>query len=290
MTIPKVKAFFDETTNTVSYIVFDPSSMHCAIIDSVLDYTPDSGRISTCSADAIIEYINTQELTVEWILETHVHADHLSAAAYLKEQLGGQIAISAQVPVVQKEFGKLFGITDEQSDNSQPFDYLFENQEQFLVGNIDSRSLHTPGHTPACMTYLIGNCAFVGDTLFMPDYGTARVDFPGGNAATLFQSIQRIFELPNETRLFMCHDYKTPNRDYYLWETTVEEQKKHNIHLNNQTTEAKFIAMREARDKQLNAPRLIFPAVQVNIRAGQLPPPESNGIQYLKIPLNTFGN
>ncbi|OMH32110.1 MBL fold metallo-hydrolase [Motiliproteus sp. MSK22-1] len=289
MNIPEVKAFFDETSNTISYIVSDPVNKHCAIIDSVLDYDPPSGRTSTQTADKMIECINACSLKIDWILETHVHADHLSAAAYLKEQLGGQIAISSQVPVVQQAFGKLFNIAEELADNEGLFDHLFENQEQFQVGNIKARSLHTPGHTPACMTYLIGDCAFIGDTLFMPDYGTARVDFPGGDAATLFHSIQKIYALPDQTRLFMCHDYKSPNRDHYLWETTVEEQKANNIHLNARTTEAEFVAIRESRDQELTAPRLILPSVQVNIRAGQLPAAEDNGIQYLKIPLNSLG-
>ncbi len=288
MNAPAVKAFFDEATYTVSYVVACPSSRRCAIIDSVLDYDPDSGRTSRESADALIEYIGDQGLTVDWILETHVHADHLSAAPYLQSRLGGELAIGCEITRVQQVFGKLFNAgTEFQRDGSQ-FNRLFGDGEAFKVGNIEARALHTPGHTPACMTYLIGDAGFVGDTLFMPDFGTARVDFPGGDAATLYRSIHRIFSLPDETRLFMCHDYKAPGRDTYAWETTVAEEKRSNVHVRTGTSEQDFISMRMERDRQLGMPRLILPSVQVNMRAGVLPPPEGNGVRYLKIPVDAI--
>jgi glyoxylase-like metal-dependent hydrolase (beta-lactamase superfamily II) len=285
---PDVKAFFDEPTFTVSYVVSDPATKKAAIIDSVLDYDPKSGRTAKTGADAIIAWVREQGLEVEWILETHVHADHLSAAPYLKEQVGGVLAIGSNIKTVQDVFGKVFNAGSEfQRDGSQ-FDHLFEDGETFLIGSIKARAIHTPGHTPACMTYVIGDAAFVGDTLFMPDYGTARCDFPGGDATTLYRSIQKIFALPEETRLFMCHDYKAPDRDYYAWETTVGEEKAKNIHVHEGVTEAEFVKMRTERDATLDMPVLILPSVQVNMRAGERPPAEDNGVSYLKIPLDTL--
>ncbi len=283
---PNVQAFFDEATFTISYVVSDPQTQRAAIVDSVLDYDPKSGRTSKDSADKIIHYVREQGLTVEWILETHVHADHLSAAPYLKEQLGGQLAIGEHITTVQNVFGKLFNAGTEFARDGSQFDHLFKDGDTFRVGEIEARALHTPGHTPACMTYVIGDAAFVGDTLFMPDYGTARADFPGGDARTLYRSIRRILELPGETRLFMCHDYKAPGRDEYRWETTVAEQRAHNVHIHDGVSEEEFVRMRNARDATLEMPVLILPSVQVNMRAGELPPPEDNGVRYLKIPID----
>ncbi|MDU9023490.1 MBL fold metallo-hydrolase [Pseudomonas corrugata] len=285
---PHVEAFFDSATYTYSYVVSDPTTGRCAIIDSVLDYDPASGRTSCKSAERLITYVREQALTVEWLLETHVHADHLSAAQYLKHELGGQLAIGDQITVIQNTFGKLFNVGSEFATDGRQFDRLLKDGERFWVGGIEAHAIHTPGHTPACMTYLIGDAGFVGDTLFMPDYGTARCDFPGGDARKLFQSIQKLFELPDDTRLFMCHDYKAPGRDDYRNETTIAEQRAHNIHVHEGTGEADFVAMRQARDATLGMPTLILPSVQVNMRAGHLPPPESNGTCYLKIPLNVL--
>jgi glyoxylase-like metal-dependent hydrolase (beta-lactamase superfamily II) len=282
----KVEAFFDPATYTYSYVVTDPSSKHCAIIDSVLDYDPASGRTSFQSADRLIEYVKANQLQVDWLLETHVHADHLSAAPYLKRELGGQLAIGENITVVQNTFGKLFNAGTEFATDGRQFDHLFKDGDSFQVGAIEARAIHTPGHTPACMTYLIGDAGFVGDTLFMPDYGTARCDFPGGDAHTLFQSIRKLFALPGETRLFMCHDYKAPGRDEYRFETTVAEERAHNVHVHEGISEADFVAMRSARDATLGMPTLILPSVQVNMRGGQLPPAEDNGTRYLKIPLD----
>lgn len=285
---PDVQAFFDEPTFTVTYLVRDPTSTTCAVIDSVLDFDPASGRTSTRSADALIQSVRAQGLTVQWILETHVHADHLSAAPYLKERLGGQIAIGAEITTVQGVFGKLFNAGSEfQRDGSQ-FDALLRDNQTFQVGALEALAMHTPGHTPACMTYVIGDAAFVGDTLFMPDFGTARCDFPGGDARTLYRSIKRVLSLPQQTRLFMCHDYKAPGRDTYRWETTVAEERANNIHIHDGVTEDEFFAMRTARDKTLDMPRLILPSVQINMRAGRLPPPEDNGVSYVKLPLNAL--
>ena len=286
--IPAVKAFFDPDTFTISYVVSDPATQKAAIIDSVLDYDPKSGRTNHKSADAIIAYVKEQGLDVDWVLETHVHADHLSAAPYLKDQLGGQLAIGANIRTVQDVFGKVFNAGSEfQRDGSQ-FDHLFEDDERFMIGELEARTIHTPGHTPACMTYVIGDAAFVGDTLFMPDFGTARCDFPGGDARTLYRSIQKIFALPDETRLFMCHDYKAPGRDEYAWETTVAEERASNIHVGAGIDEDSFVAMRERRDATLDMPNLILPSVQVNMRAGELPPAEDNGVRYLKIPFDAL--
>jgi glyoxylase-like metal-dependent hydrolase (beta-lactamase superfamily II) len=286
-TQPEVKAFFDEATNTVSYVVSDPVTARAAIIDPVLDYDPPSGRTATASADQLIAYVGEAQLQVDWILETHVHADHLSSAPYIFEQLGGKTAIGAHVDAVQQVFKGIFNIEELAVDGSQ-FQRLFADGDTFRIGEIDARVMATPGHTPACITYVIGDCAFVGDTLFMPDFGTARTDFPGGSAKALYASIRNILALPDETRLFMCHDYKAPGRDEYAWETTVAEQRSSNIHINDQVTEAEFIAMREGRDRQLGMPKLLLPSIQVNIRAGQFPAAESNGTSYLKIPLDAL--
>lgn len=287
MPTPDIRAFFDEDTYTVSYVVRDPGSRAAAIIDSVLDFDPASGRTSTRSADAIADYVSGNDLVVEWVLDTHVHADHLSAAAYLQGRLGGRTAIGINVGRVQETFKSVFNLKDLAADGSQ-FDRLFDDEETFSIGNLEARVMYTPGHTPACITYVIGNAAFVGDTLFMPDYGTARTDFPGGSAAMLYDSIQRIFALPDDTRLFMCHDYKAPGRDEYAWETTVRAQRSQNVHINDDVTREEFVEMRNERDSKLSMPRLILPSVQVNVRAGELPDAEDNAIRYLKIPLNVL--
>jgi glyoxylase-like metal-dependent hydrolase (beta-lactamase superfamily II) len=285
---PDVKAFFDEATFTISYVVSDPATQKAAIVDSVLDYDPKSGRTKTDSADAVIAYVREQGLDVDWILETHVHADHLSAAPYLKEQLGGALAIGRNITVVQDVFGKVFNAGTEFERDGSQFDHLFEDGEQFAIGSIQAKAIHTPGHTPACMTFVIGDAGFVGDTIFMPDFGTARCDFPGGDAAQLYQSIQKIFALPDETRLFMCHDYKAPGRDEYAWETTVGEEKAKNIHVGAGSSQDSFVKMRTERDATLEMPVLILPSVQVNMRAGEMPPPEDNGVRYMKIPINAL--
>lgn len=285
---PDVTAFFDETTNTVSYVVKDSGSDACAIIDSVLDFDYSSGRTSFASADRIVAHVRERKLTPAWILETHVHADHLSAAPYLQRELGGMIGIGAEIKSVQNIFGKVFNAgTEFQRDGSQ-FDQLFHEQDRFQIGGLGGFVLHTPGHTPACLTYVIGDAAFVGDTLFMPDYGTARCDFPGGSAAQLFRSIRKILSLPDETRIFTCHDYKAEGRDNYAWESTVGEQKARNVHVHEGVTEADFVKMREARDATLAMPKLIIPSIQVNMRAGCMPPAEENGTTYLKVPVNTL--
>jgi len=285
MSKPVVKAFFDEATFTVTYVVSDPATSCAAIIDPVLDYDAASGRTSTTSADAVAAYVQENKLGVDWILETHVHADHLSGAPYLKEKLGGQTAIGKHVMAVQETFKAVFNLADLVTDGSQ-FDQLFSDGDTFPVGEIEGRVIATPGHTPACITYVIGDSAYVGDTLFMQDFGTARTDFPGGSAAELYASIQKILSLPDDTRLFMCHDYKAPGRDTFAWETTVAKQRDANIHINKNVSEQEFIAMREGRDKELGMPKLLLPAIQVNVRAGQLPEPEDNNIRYLKIPLD----
>ena len=285
---PKVDAFFDPATFTYSYVVSDPTTKHCAIIDSVLDYDPASGRTSFASADRLIAHVHEHKLTVDWLLETHVHADHLSAAPYLKRELGGKLGIGANITVVQNTFGKLFNAGCEFATDGSQFDHLFADGDTFTIGSIKAHALHTPGHTPACMTYVIGDAGFVGDTLFMPDYGTARCDFPGGSAHTLYQSIRKLFSLPGETRLFMCHDYKAPGRDDYRFETTVAEERAHNVHVHEGISEEDFVAMRSKRDATLGMPTLILPSVQVNMRAGQLPPAEENGTRYMKIPLDVL--
>ncbi len=282
---PDVKAFFDERTYTVTYVV--AASGAAAVIDPVLDYEAASGRTGTQSADAVIDYVRARGLTVEWILETHVHADHLSAARYLKAELGGRIGIGADVAMVQDTFKGVFNIAGLATDGSQ-FDHLFTGDDTLTIGDITGQVLHTPGHTPACVTYVIGDAAFVGDTLFMPDFGTARTDFPGGSARTLYQSIQRILSLPDDTRLFMCHDYKAPGRDEYRWETTVAEQREKNVHIGGGVSEDQFVEFREGRDAELGMPALILPSLQANIRAGDLPEPEDNGVRYFKVPIDAL--
>ncbi|WP_333714274.1 MBL fold metallo-hydrolase [Yoonia sp.] len=283
---PKVTAFFDEATNTVSYVVSEPQGRKCAIVDSVLDYDPASGRTDTGSADRIVSWVKAQDLQVAWILESHVHADHLSAAPYLQDALGGKIGIGANITVVQDTFGKVFNEgTAFQRDGSQ-FDALFNEGDSFHIGQMRADVLHTPGHTPACLTYVIGDAAFVGDTLFMPDFGTARCDFPGGSAEDLYRSIQKILSLPDETRIFVGHDYKAPGRDDFAWETTVGEQKALNVHVGAGRPLEDFVAMRTKRDATLGMPRLILPSIQTNMRAGKLPPAEDNGTSYFKVPIN----
>ncbi|EBA10619.1 MBL fold metallo-hydrolase [Roseobacter sp. CCS2] len=285
---PKVKAFFDTATNTVSYAVQEPEGRTCAIIDSVLDYDQAAGRTNTQSADEIIAWIKSEDLQVAWILESHVHADHLSAAPYLQEHLGGKIGIGANITVVQDTFGKVFNEgTAFQRDGSQ-FDALFEEDDSFHIGQMRADVLHTPGHTPACLTYVIGDAAFVGDTLFMPDFGTARCDFPGGSAEDLYASIQKILALPDDTRIFVGHDYKAPGRDEFAWETTVGEQKALNVHIGEGRPLDEFVTMREARDAKLGMPRLILPSLQTNMRAGHMPEPEENGQSYFKVPINAL--
>ncbi len=281
-----IKAFFDDATNTVSYVVHDPATMRAAIIDSVLDYDPAAGRTTTVSADKIIAFVKAQGLGVDWLLETHAHADHVSAAPYLQEELGGKVAIGEHIVTVQQNFGALFNASSDFQRDGSDFDHLWKDGDRFRIGDIDVTVLHVPGHTPADNAYVIGDAVFVGDTMFMPDYGTARADFPGGDARQLFRSLRRILELPPETRLFMCHDYLPEGRDINEWETTVADERAHNIHARDGITEDGFVAMREARDKKLSMPRLIMPSVQINMRAGHLPAPEENGIRYLKIPLN----
>lgn len=283
---PVVRSFFDEATYTISHVVRDPTSKACAIVDSVLDYDPASGRTRNESARKLINYIKSESLEVQWILETHAHADHLSAAPLLQAELGGQLAIGREIIRVQEVFGKIFNAgTEFQRDGSQ-FDQLFQDGDRFRIGNLDGVVLHVPGHTPACLAYVIGDAVFPGDTLFMPDYGTARCDFPGGDARTLFRSIKRLMALPGDGRMFMCHDYKAPGRDTYAWETTVAAERAGNMHAREGVTEDEFVTMRNGRDATLSMPRLILPSVQVNMRAGKLPPAEENGVRYLKIPLN----
>ncbi|EWH02730.1 MBL fold metallo-hydrolase [Halomonas sp. BC04] len=285
---PIVTHFFDEPTNTFSYVVQDPESQACAILDSVLDFDYAAGRTDVRSADEVIAFIQREGLTVEWILETHVHADHLSAAPYLHERLGGKTGIGANITVVQDVFGKAFNAGTEFARDGSQFDRLFEEGDTFAIGNLEGHVLHTPGHTPACLTYVIGDAAFVGDTLFMPDYGTARCDFPGGDARTLYRSIQKVLALPGETRIFLCHDYKAPDREEYQHETSVAEQLAHNVHVHEGISEEEFVRMRTERDATLDMPRLILPSVQVNMRAGHMPPAEDNGQVYLKVPINKF--
>ncbi len=281
-----VQGFFDEATNTITYVVIEPQGKACAVIDSVLDFDYASGRTDTRSADRVIAYIQEHGLDLQWILETHVHADHLSAAPYIQERVGGKIGIGDQITVVQDTFGKIFNEgTRFQRDGSQ-FDQLFREGDSFHIGQLRGDVLHTPGHTPACLTYVIDDAAFVGDTLFMPDFGTARCDFPGGSAETLFDSVQKIMALPDETRIFVGHDYKAPGRDEFAWETTVGAQRAMNIHVGAGKSREEFVAMRETRDATLAMPRLIIPSLQVNMRAGQMPEPEDNGKTYLKVPVN----
>jgi glyoxylase-like metal-dependent hydrolase (beta-lactamase superfamily II) len=285
--VPEVTPFFDRATNTWSYLVADPATDHCAIIDSVMNFDQASGTISFEAADDIIAEVRDRGLTVDWILETHVHADHLSAAPYLQEALGGKLGIGSKITVVQDTFGKVFNEGTEFARDGSQFDWLFEDGDSFLIGELVANVWHTPGHTPACVTFVIGDAAFVGDTLFMPDGGTARVDFPGGDAHTLYQSIQRILSLPDQTRLFLCHDYGGEGRDFEC-ASTVAEERANNIHVRDEVPEQEFIAMREARDKTLGMPRLILPSLQVNMRAGHLPPADEDGHVFLKLPVNAF--
>jgi glyoxylase-like metal-dependent hydrolase (beta-lactamase superfamily II) len=282
---PDVTAFFDEATNTISYVVKDPNSQSCAIVDSVMDIDYAAGRITFDHADAIIAHVKANGLNVEWLLETHVHADHLSAAPYLQEQLGGKIGIGKNITVVQDTFGKVFNEGTEFARDGSQFDRLLDDGDTFAVGDMPVEVMYTPGHTPACLTFVIGDAAFVGDTLFMPDGGSARADFPGGDAGQLYDSIQKVLTLPDETRLFMCHDYG-PNGREIRWETTVSDEKAHNIHVGGGASRADFIAMREARDATLAMPKLIIPSLQVNMRAGQLPPADEDGKTFLKVPVN----
>jgi glyoxylase-like metal-dependent hydrolase (beta-lactamase superfamily II) len=283
---PEIASFFDPATYTVTYVAHDPATREAAIIDSVLDFDPNSGRTATASADAVIDYVTSHNLKVTWLLETHAHADHFSAAPYLQEKLGGKIAIGADIVTVQAVFGKLFNAGTEFERDGSQFDALFKDGDTFTIGALPVTVMHVPGHTPACIAYVVGEAVFVGDTMFMPDYGTARADFPGGDARTLFRSLRRILSLPAETRLFMCHDYLPKGRTEYVWETTVAAEREGNVHAHDGITEDEFVAMREARDATLDMPRLILPSVQVNMRAGHLPPPDENGVVYLKLPVN----
>lgn len=281
---PAIKAFFDEPTNTVSYLVSDPVTRLGAVIDPVLDFEHRSGKADIRSADAILKYAADAGITIAWVLETHAHADHLSGAPYIKAKTGAKVAIGEHIRDVQRIFRPVFNATDVSGDGSE-FDRLLADGETLAIGNLTVEVIHTPGHTPACVSYKIGDAVFVGDTLFMPDYGTARADFPGGDARTLYRSIRRLLSLPPQTRLFMCHDYKAPGRDNYAWETTVGEERARNVHASENVTEDEFVAMRERRDATLAAPLLLLPSIQVNIRAGKFPPAESNGVHYLKIPV-----
>jgi glyoxylase-like metal-dependent hydrolase (beta-lactamase superfamily II) len=285
---PEVKAFFHEPSNTFSYVAWDPATLEAAVIDAVLDYEPAAGRTRHDSADGIVAFVQAQGLALAWVIDTHVHADHLSAAPYVQAKLGGRLAIGEHIRTVQETFGTLFNAGSGFARDGSQFDHLFADGETYLLGDIAAQAIHTPGHTPACMTHVIGDAAFVGDTLFMPDYGTARCDFPGGDAATLYRSIRMIFALPDATRIFLCHDYKAPGREEFAHETTVAAQRAGNIHVRDGIGEAEFVAMRTARDATLKVPQLILPAVQVNMRAGQLPPAEDNGLRYLKIPLDAI--
>jgi glyoxylase-like metal-dependent hydrolase (beta-lactamase superfamily II) len=282
---PEIEAFFDPATFTWTYVVMDPESNQAAIIDPVLDYDPASSRTSTQSADAVIDFVRRKGLDIDWILETHVHADHLSGASYLKEVLGGRTGIGNQVTVVQAVFGDLFNAEAEFARDGSQFDRLFADNETLTIGNLEARVWHTPGHTPACVAYVFDGAAFVGDTIFMPDFGTARTDFPGGDARTLYRSIRRILALPEETELYLCHDYETESRSEYCSMTTVGAERESNIHVCDRMSEEDFVSFREARDAQLAAPRLLLPSVQFNMRGAAFAPPEDNGMQYLKIPV-----
>lgn len=285
---PVVRSFFDPATFTISHVVRDPHSRACAIVDSVLDYEPASGRTMNASARALIDYVKNESLEVQWLLETHAHADHLSAAPLLQKELGGQLAIGREIVRVQEVFGKIFNAGTEFERDGSQFDQLFQDGDRFAIGGLNATVLHVPGHTPACLAYVIGDAIFPGDTLFMPDFGTARCDFPGGDARTLYRSIKRLMKLPGKARMFLCHDYKAPGRDDYAWETTVEAERTGNIHVHEGVGEDEFVRMRNERDATLSMPKLILPSVQVNMRGGKLPPAEDNGVQYLKIPLNAL--
>jgi glyoxylase-like metal-dependent hydrolase (beta-lactamase superfamily II) len=288
MTDPKVQVFFDETTFTASYVVSDPATGRAAIIDPVLDFDAASACTSTQCADRLLEYVQSQGLDVALILDTHVHADHLSAAHYLREQTGAKTVIGSHIATVQETFAEIYNAESGFKSDGSQFDLLLDDGDSFAIGELQGRAIHTPGHTPICMVYVIGDAAFVGDTLFMPDYGTARCDFPGGDARTLYRSIRKIFTLADSTRLFICHDYKAPGRDFYAWESTIAEQRATNIQVHDGIVEDEFVAMREARDASLSMPRLILPSVQVNMRAGGMPPAEDDGVSYLKLPVNSF--
>jgi glyoxylase-like metal-dependent hydrolase (beta-lactamase superfamily II) len=283
---PVIRAFFDQATNTISYLVSDPATKRAAVIDPVLDYDPNSGTVDVRSVEAIVQAAAEDKLAIDWTLETHAHADHLSGSPYIKAKTGARIAIGEHIKDVQRIFRPVFNATDLTTDGSD-FDRLFADGEHFAIGNLDVQVLSTPGHTPACISYKIGDAVFVGDTLFMPDYGTARADFPGGDARKLYRSIQRLLALPSQTRLFMCHDYKAPGRDHYAWETTVAEQRRANVHVGGGASEEAFVALRNARDATLAAPTLLLPSIQVNIRAGRFPAAEQNGVRYLMIPVKT---
>ena len=285
---PVVKTFFDESTSTASHVIRDPRSSACAIVDSVLNFDQASGRTSTVSAHAVIDYVRLEGLQVQWLLETHAHADHLSAAPFLQEHLGGQLAIGRHITQVQEAFGTIFNAGTRFARDGSQFDHLFADGERFKIGALEAIALHGPGHTPACMAYVVGDAVFPGDTLFMPDYGTARCDFPGGDAATLFRSIRRLQRLPGETRVFLCHDYKAPGRDAFAWETTISAERTSNVHVREGINEAEFVQMRQARDATLPMPKLLLPSVQVNMRGGRLPEPEDNGVRYLKLPIDAL--
>ncbi len=285
---PLVQDFFDENTNTFSYVVTDPVTKFCAIIDSVLDYEASSATTKTIHADRIIAYIKEHQLTVQWILETHVHADHLTASQYLKAQLGGQIAMSEKITIVQDIFSKVYNIEIKTLNSHQSFDHLFKDHEYFKIGELAAYNIPTPGHTPACLTYVIGDAVFVGDTLFMPDYGTARCDFPQGSASQLYDSVEKIYKLPNHMRMYLCHDYLPDSRQEYSCLTDIKTQKENNIHIHSGISKATFIAMREQRDVTLSMPKLILPSIQINMDGGKFPEPDMNGISYLKLPLNYF--
>lgn len=284
--VARVETFFDETTFTATHVIHDPATRRAAILDPVLDFDQSSGRTSTASAEAVLAYVRAEGLAVDWILETHAHADHLSAAQFLKERLGGQVATGSAITTVQNTFAGVFNEPASFARDGSQFDRLMADGAHFAVGGIAATALHVPGHTPSCMAFVIGDAVFVGDTMFMPDYGTARCDFPGGDARTLYRSIRRLMALPGETRMFLCHDYKAPGREGYVWETTVAAQRDGNIQVHAGIDEDAFVAMREARDATLAMPRLILPSVQVNIRAGHFPEPEADGVSYLKLPLN----
>lgn len=285
---PHITAFFDEPTSTASYIVADPASTAAAIIDPVLGFDPVSGRTNTDAAERLISHVQSKGLRVQWILETHAHADHVSAAQHLKARLGGKTGIGENITAVQKTFARVFNLEDGFACDGSQFDHLFADGERFDIGGLEVLVMATPGHTPGCISYHVGNNVFVGDTLFMPDYGTARTDFPGGDAAMLYRSIRKILALPGDTRLYMCHDYKAPGRDTYQWMSTVADERARNVQIHDGISEADFVAMRRARDKGLGLPRLLVPSIQVNIRAGAFPPPQSNGVSYLKLPVNVL--
>ena len=288
MSRPTVQGFFDDATNTISYVVWDPETSKAAVIDALLDFDQASGRTKTDSADRLIAFVREKGLEVEWVIDTHVHADHLTATPYVREQLGGRTGIGEHIATVQKVFGEIFNEGQAFHTDGSQFDHLFKDGETYRLGSIEAKAIHTPGHTPACMSHVIGDAVFVGDTIFMPDFGTARCDFPGGDAGTLYDSIQKLFALPDETRVFLCHDYKAPGRDDYAWETTIGEEKRSNKHVKQGTSREDFVKMRTERDATLSMPKLILPSVQINMRAGEMPPAEPNGKIYMKLPINAL--